>query len=272
MKCFSLTSLLETLEYDNLIVPLLCRMINLEELQLQLRVYRFNSNYIDGIQLYEQFLISMTQLNKFTFNIKTRVSNEDITLELQSNEDIQRSFIKSCYQQVVSYVGTVSTKTEGTCHIYSFPFAFDSFYYLNNAYQGGMLDQVRYLTMADFDPFEYKFFQTISRDFPFLKHLHILNDDPQEHKQDSSVVITFPYLSLLNLKYAHVDYAKQFLLKANAHLPRLLNLCIKYNSLHTITNNFTNDAEQFNFRTLTGLDVYESFVRPENFHQYFPLL
>ncbi len=42
-------------------------MINLEELELYLSVERFDSTYIDGIQLYDQFLIYMTQLNKFTF-------------------------------------------------------------------------------------------------------------------------------------------------------------------------------------------------------------
>ena len=46
-------------------------MINLEELKLYLLVIRFDSTYIDGIQLYDQFLIYMTQLKKFTFNIKT---------------------------------------------------------------------------------------------------------------------------------------------------------------------------------------------------------
>ncbi len=48
-------------------------MINLEALELYLSVERFDSTYIDGIQLYDQFLICMTQLNKFTFNIKTMV-------------------------------------------------------------------------------------------------------------------------------------------------------------------------------------------------------
>ena len=71
MKYFSLTALNTHIDYDNLIVPLLCRMINLEELKLYLSVDRYDSTYIDGIQLYDQFLIYMTQLKKFTFNIKT---------------------------------------------------------------------------------------------------------------------------------------------------------------------------------------------------------
>ncbi len=71
MKCFSFTAFDRTENYDDLIVPMLCRMINLEELQLYISVERYNSTYIDGIQLYDQFLVYMTQLKKFTFNIKT---------------------------------------------------------------------------------------------------------------------------------------------------------------------------------------------------------
>ena len=247
-------------------------MINLEELQLDLLVSRFMSNYIDGIQLYEQFLVYMTQLNKFTFNIKTKACTWDVPVRLQSNEDIQRSFLKSCYRQVASYVETDSTKTEGICHIYSLPYAFDCLRNINYSLRGRMFDQVRYLTMNDNHPFEYKFFRSISRKFPLLKHLNISNSHSQKCKQASSMPITFPYLTSLDLKYAHVDYAKQLLLKANAHLPRLLNLCIKYKSLRTITNEFTTDANLFNFRTLRSVDVCESSVQPENFNQYFPLL
>ena len=106
MKCFSFTSFDYTYDYDNLIVPLLCRMINLEELKLYLLVRRLDSTYVDGYQLYDQFLIYMTQLKKFTFYIKTVVSFKTVRFELPTNEDIQRSFIQREYQQVASYVCT----------------------------------------------------------------------------------------------------------------------------------------------------------------------
>lgn len=125
-----------TAEYDELIVPLLRRMINLE--QLQLLVFRLESNFIDGIQLYEQFLTYRTQLTEFTFNIQTDVVDDGTTVDLQSNNDIQRSFIGRSYQQVASYVHTESTKTEGTCHIYSLPFVFDCLHNLDNSFQGEM--------------------------------------------------------------------------------------------------------------------------------------
>jgi hypothetical protein len=48
-------------------------MINLEELKLYLLIKIFDSNYIDGIQLYDQLLFHITKLNKFTFSIQTVV-------------------------------------------------------------------------------------------------------------------------------------------------------------------------------------------------------
>jgi hypothetical protein len=116
-------------------------------------------------------------------------------------------------------------------------------------------------------PFEDRLFQLISQDFPFLEILHVCNSWPQEGNQHSLTLITF-----LHLKYTHLNYVARFLLKKNMHLPRLSNLSIEYKLLMLITNNFTNDPTYFNFDKLKSLDVGQSFVRPKNFHQYFPLL
>ena len=103
MKYFSLTSFNRTNYYEDLIVPLLCRMINLEELKLYLSVIRCDSTYIDGIQLYDQFLIYMTQLKKFTFNIhsSTRFYNK---FNLPSNEYIQETFKDFQNKQIISSI------------------------------------------------------------------------------------------------------------------------------------------------------------------------
>ncbi|CAM2719069.1 unnamed protein product [Rotaria socialis] len=272
LKYFSFTASTFTCYYDILIVPLLCRMINLEELKLYLSLQRFNSTYIDGIQLYDQFLGCMTQLKRFIFWINTKVFNETANVELQSNKDIQHSFIGRGYEQVASYVHTNSTNTRGQCIIYSLPYDFENFVDLDNSFQGGVFYKVRQLTMSDRISFEHQLFQRISADFPFLQILYISNSHPQNNKSYSSLLITFPYLKFLDLQYAHVNYAELFLLKNNVHLPRLLNLRVEYESLANLTNNFTNDATYFNFHTLKSLDVCQSFVRPENFHHYFPLL
>ncbi|CAF4097680.1 unnamed protein product [Rotaria sordida] len=90
LKYFSLISYTDTFYYEQLIIPLLRRMINLEELILYLSVIRYDSTYIDGIQLYDEILCYIPQLNKLTFNINTAVHNNNIRIDLSSNEDVQR--------------------------------------------------------------------------------------------------------------------------------------------------------------------------------------
>jgi hypothetical protein len=126
--------------------------------------------------------------------------------------------------------------------------------------------------MRDKVSVKYELFKIISHDFPFLEFLTIKIIHQMQEKQHPSTLITFPYLIFLDIEFTHVDYVELFLLRKTTYLPRLLKLCIDHQSLTIITNNFTNDATHFNFGTVKSLDLYQSFVRPENFHQYFPLL
>ncbi len=85
-------------------------------------------------------------------------------------------------------------------------------------------------------------------------------------------MIIFRHLVILDLFDAHIDYAEQFLFDKNTHLPRLLYLRIRYESLRMVTNNFTNDEARLTCGKLKCLEIHEPFVRPKNFHEYFPLL
>ncbi len=262
-----------TSDYDNLIIPLLRRMINLEELKLYLSILRVDSTYVDGIQLYDEILIYMPRLKKFYFSIESCVFNKNIKIDLPSNEDIQDSFIGRVYGSVGSSINLITIESGiSRCHIYSLPYQFQQFLHLNNYFKGGMFDKVQFLLMIDLCPFEHNFFKMISQDFSFLKELHIRNNKSQKDKQQSSTLIIFPHLIGLDLSGAHVDYAEQFLFDKNTHLPRLAVLRISYTSLAMVTDNFTNDAARVNCGKLKGLDISETFVRPKNFHQYFPLL
>jgi hypothetical protein len=260
-------------------------MINVEELILYLSIIRSNKNYIDGIQLYDDILIYMPRLNKFTFNIRTNVDKKNIEIAFSSNEDVQRSFSRKEYGPVGSHVETFTRENERICHIYSLPYEFKSrchiyslpyqfkyFSYLNNSFQGGMFYNVQSLIMTDLCPFEHNLFKGISQSFPLLKQLCIINDEPQKDKQQSIPLIIFSHLISLNLYSAHADYAEQFLVDKHCHLPCLLSLNIGYESLILVTNNFTNDATRLTCSKLTSLRIKELFVSPKNFHQYFPLL
>ncbi|CAF1401937.1 unnamed protein product, partial [Rotaria sp. Silwood1] len=270
LKCFSLISIDYTYHYDNQIIPLLRRMINLEELILSLSVIRVDLTYIDGTHLHEDIRIHMPLLNKFIFNINTAAIKKNINIDLPSNEDIQRSFIERGYQQVGFYADSTVIEDQGRCHIYSLPYQFENFLHLNNSFRGGMFNKVRYLSMTDDRPFEHELFKIISQDFPFLEKLSICNKKPQKNKQHSSTLITFSHLIFLDLKPAHMIYAKQFLLEQNTHLPRLLILNIRYKTLTKVTNNFTNNAARLNCSKLKYLHINGTYDLPSNFHQYFP--
>jgi hypothetical protein len=205
-------------------------------------------------------------------DLGTRVLNMKVSDKLQTNEDIQYSFIGRGYQQVLSFVHTIPFYTGGRCHIYSLPYGFKHFLNLNNSFQGDVFGNVRYLSMNDRIPFERNVFQLIPQHFPFLEFLSISNHNPQQDKQHSSTLITLSYLTMLHLNFSHVDYAEQFLLEKNAHLPRLSNLWIEYESFAKITNNFTEDAKHFNFGTLKCLNGKKRFVNRKGFYQYFPRL
>ncbi|CAF1522682.1 unnamed protein product [Adineta ricciae] len=57
LKCFSLISIDYTIHYDDQVVPLLRRMIDLNELMLFLTVLESFSTYVDGVRLYNEILV-----------------------------------------------------------------------------------------------------------------------------------------------------------------------------------------------------------------------
>ncbi|CAF3900127.1 unnamed protein product [Rotaria sordida] len=124
LKHFSLTSYPHIFLYDNLIIPLLRRMINLEELILFLSIIRSNKNYIDSNELYDSILIYMPRLNKFIFNIHTNVDKKNVEIDFSSNEDIQRSFSRKEYGPVASHIESFTRENERRCYYYSLPYEF----------------------------------------------------------------------------------------------------------------------------------------------------
>jgi hypothetical protein len=132
--------------------------------------------------------------------------------------------------------------------------------------------EVRRLLMNDTRPFEHQFFKLTSHSFPLLKKLTICNAQPQKDKEHSLTLIIFPYLILLDLARSHTDYAEQFLLAKNTQLPCLLDLCIRYESLTMLTNNFIIHPMRLNCTQIKKLHIKSPFVRPKTFHKYFPLL
>ncbi|CAF4956425.1 unnamed protein product [Rotaria sp. Silwood1] len=81
LKYFSLSSPKFTADYDNLIVPLLCQMINLEELKLYLLVERFDSTYFDGGIFYKVRYLTMNDKIPFEHKLFNVISEDFPFLE-----------------------------------------------------------------------------------------------------------------------------------------------------------------------------------------------
>lgn len=261
-----------TFYYDEQIVPLLRRMSNLEELTLFLTVSRLNSTFIDRKQLHNDVLSSMTRLQKLFFSIHTQLINKDIEITLPSGNDLRNSFFELGYKHIDAFGDVNFVNNRADAHIYSLPYQFKTFYSMISSFQGGKFDQVQTLIMCDRRPFEHRLFQIIARDFPFLQRLLVINWKEQQDKNHSYTFITFTHLRELCLEDSHTDYAMEFLSNENINLPCLTRLSISYETLATVTNNFTNNQARRICNRITDLSIFEPFVRPKNFHLYFPLL
>ncbi|CAF1512750.1 unnamed protein product [Rotaria magnacalcarata] len=84
-----------------------------------------------------------------SFSIDTNIVENNIEIDLSSNEDIQRSVIRKEYGPVHSYVETFSQQNEGRADSYSLPYQFKWFHYLNNSFQVGIFNSVQSLMMTD---------------------------------------------------------------------------------------------------------------------------
>ncbi|CAF1419496.1 unnamed protein product, partial [Adineta steineri] len=210
IKCFSLRCRCETNQYDTRVLPLLRRMIKLEELTLNVINYE-RTTLIDGTQINNNILVHMPCLRQFTFHISTEVELHHITHHL-SNEDIQQTFTNIGYQQVSCILNYMVDSV--MCHIFSLPFAFNCLEYIGNTFLPIDFSRVRELTVHDKIPFEHEFFIRIARFFPLLKKLGVVNFKPQSqmkhhlicHNNELYTTVEYPNLISLCLEYTYIHY------------------------------------------------------------------
>jgi hypothetical protein len=264
------------LEYDSEIVPYLRQMSQLEKLTLSL-VVRGRTSFIDGTHLNNDIINKMPYLHTFIFDIVT----EHVTINeenLPTSDDVRHALIQRGYN-VGCYIDYHETES-GRCHIYSLPFTMNRI----NAFTikfvpCGVFMNVRKLCVNDpMRPIEHDFFLLISQAFPLLEDLTVSSMMEQkkqpnkldEHEQTFSI-IEYSHLITLDLNMSHVDYAKQFLLDSNTHLPRLSTLSIDYEKLVNITEDFTSNRAHGNCANLKNIIFREQIrVVGKNFFIYFP--
>ncbi|CAM4751549.1 unnamed protein product [Rotaria magnacalcarata] len=88
--------------YDELILPLIYRMSNLEELGSSFTT-TVKEIFIDGNNLKQNILNHMSRLKHFTFDIRSVMFIKN-QMSLPSKEDIQETFIDWQYTKIISCV------------------------------------------------------------------------------------------------------------------------------------------------------------------------
>ncbi|CAF2853826.1 unnamed protein product [Rotaria sp. Silwood2] len=278
LKFFSLHCNMSTNDYDELIVPLLQRMSNLEKLDLYLIVCG-KQTFIDGNELKKNIINHMSRLNKFSFNIRSiiRLYNQ---INLASNQDIQHTFEDFQDNQIISCVDYFSQAEKGQCLIYSYPYRLKYYDRITNNFSGDLFECVREITLFDEQPFEHEFFLRISHSFPFMQSLTLFNTKPQQKilrsrsKQNNQdiPIIKYPHLVKLNLTEAHIDYIEQFLVHWKTSLTNIVRLSVGYRSLRVVTRDFRRNTTRINCTKLIPICIYAGNDWPQYVKNYFPCL
>ncbi len=76
LRCFELRCRLETSFYDEVFIPLLHRMFNLESLSLYFVLIN-RKKFLDGYELKENIINHLPRSNEFVFNICSMISTDN---------------------------------------------------------------------------------------------------------------------------------------------------------------------------------------------------
>ncbi len=134
---------------------------------------------------------------------------------------------------------------------------------ITNHFPGGISKYVREISLFDEQPFEHVLFFQISKSFPFLKKLTLINGKPQNEKQCGKLddknehlsITEYPHRSQLNLTEAHDDYIEEFLVDTKTCLPNNLYLSVDYQGLKRVTQHFTSNTTRNNSKKLRCLGL-----------------
>ncbi|CAF4443099.1 unnamed protein product, partial [Rotaria sp. Silwood2] len=290
LKCFSLHCDMTTCVYDELILPLLHRMMNLEKLDLNL-IVDGRKTFVDGNDLKINIINHMSKLYKFTFNIRSSSCfyNE---VNLPSNEYMEETFRDFKDKQIIHYVDYFPKKKEACCLIYSYPYKLNHYNGVTNNFPGGIFQCVRKVSLFDERPFEHEFFLQIQKSFPLMEQLFVVNQQRQINKQFRKAnnengdlsIIHYPYLKHLDLLNTCIDYHEQFLFDTKMCLPFHVRVYMNYKIVRKVTRNFRRNSTRSNcakmnsvylFRELEYRGPLHEFFRPkvqfaEHIKDYFP--
>ncbi|CAF4814343.1 unnamed protein product [Rotaria sp. Silwood1] len=275
LRIFSLCFKRKVYHFDKSIVSLLRRMLNLEELHLNI-IVKCNEKFIDSDTLMKDIIIYMPRLYKFTFNICSIINHCDQT-NFPLNEHIEKTFEYLYNNEIITCIDHFQEEGYSQCHIYSYPYKWKVYNNITNNFRGGLFTSVTQVLLYDEHPFEREFFLQIAQSFPFMKELTIHNRKAQNNKQliksnnDNQMlsIIEYPNLTRLDLHYTHNDYVELFLFDRKMTLPNNLHLCVDYQLLKKVTYNFTRYTTPNNCAKLATLYFYPVDQIDEHIKKYF---
>ncbi|CAF2144416.1 unnamed protein product [Rotaria magnacalcarata] len=265
LKCFWLHSDTITSAYDELVVPLLNRMPNLEKLDLYMNVIE-RKTFFDGNDLKMNIINYMPQLNKFTFNICSLSSfyNE---INLPSNEDIQKTFRDFNNKEIIYWADYFPERRKGHCRIYSYPYKWKYYDDITNHFPGKIFIYVRSISLYDERPFEHEFFLRIAESFPLMEELFVRNQKQQINKpiekSKKLSIIKYPSLKQLFLNNTCIDYHEQFLFDTKTSLPFNVRVNMQYGLVKQVTHNFTSNTTRSNCAKINFANLRKQMKFPE---------
>ena len=253
-------------------------MSYLENLTLYLLIEGQN-RIIDGACVQNDILLYMPQLHSFTFYISTYIDTRNLSPNL-SHEDLQHTLTHIRQQNTTSMVNYPSP-LGAECSIFSLPFTFDYLHNLGNIFPNIVFAYVTYLYLNDYYAFRHEFFVRITRSFPLLKYLHIINPSSQafadlftsssNHSQSYSI-IEYPHLMSLDVSCSYSDYLEQFLNETKAYVPCLTDLTVNHLQLRMVTKNLTREETRRNCAKVKRLIFFDQWNNSGDYSHYFPSL
>ncbi|CAF3704826.1 unnamed protein product [Rotaria socialis] len=271
LKRLTMISFRSIIDYENLFLPVLQRLSNVEYLILLLAIeFKRNTpkHFIDGFDLDKDIISYMPHLCQFHFHIRSILPNAS-HVEIDT---IRQTFMKQ--QQPVDCAIDYFNNNHGQCQIYSLPFIGTRLDFVSNRFP--LFDTNKTFSMVtklllfdDIQPFESAFFESVSRTLPHLKTLDIMNELEQQEKIETTTNnLEFTHLTTLILFDIHLDYAEQLLCRS--HLPSLIELAIDSNILLKIIAQDQQQAKGNCSRIGTLLTSHPFYHSIDTLRNFFP--
>ncbi|CAF3210945.1 unnamed protein product [Rotaria sp. Silwood2] len=248
LKCYFLLDI-----YDEKILPLLHHMTYLEKLTLYLCI-QSRGTFIDRSHLQNEILLYIPHLHSFTFYISTYDLATDL-FRYVPGHDIQRIDANIGYEQYMAKMINYINIDEAVCTIFSLPFAFHRIRAVGNIFPDIVFKYVTILVVHDIVPFNHEFFLRVSRSFPLLQTLHVINLISQSscdinsflsYDSQSCSIAKYLHLTTFNVRRGNINNVEEFLNETKTSIPCLTKLMIKYNDLRIVTKNFTREETRHN--------------------------